>query len=439
MTEPIVISGVAVGLPGEPSTEVFAPENFDALFAGQNRITQTRDDAPVRLAGQLGTFDLTRDYHIAQKRVAAYDITTALAIAAGYDALRDADIPLTYESLEKTGTAEPDKAWRLNPDMRDTTGVIFASAFAAFTQFRDHVVRHEHGLHNAITAKTLLQITPLAHAQFAELLGARGPSLALNAACAGTTAALITAADWLRLNRCQRVVVISADNASSPELIPYVGGGFLAAGAASTATEVTDAALPFDARRNGMVLGAGAAALVLETASAAAARGATPQATLVADLLVNSAFHGTRMSHDHLAQSLETVVQQAEATLGPRASWAPRTVYVSHETFTPPQGGSAAREVAALRAVFGELASDIVICNTKGMTGHPMGVCIEDPVAVRILRDQRVPPVPNYRDPDPALGPLNISRGTSFAADVVVRLAAGFGSQLALTILTRAP
>ena len=60
-------------------------------------------------------------------------------------------------------------------------------------------------------------------------------------------------------------------------------------------------------------------------------------------------------------------------------------VFMSHETFTPARGGSAAAEVTALRHTFGDGASEIVMANTKGFTGHPMGVGIEDVIALKIL------------------------------------------------------
>ena len=79
-------------------------------------------------------------------------------------------------------------------------------------------------------------------------------------------------------------------------------------------------------------------------------------------------------------------------------------MFVSHETYTPARGGSAAAEINALRRVFGPAADQIVITNTKGFTGHAMGAGIEDVVALKALETGIVPPVPNYKEPDPDLG-----------------------------------
>ncbi|HZD00155.1 MAG TPA: hypothetical protein VFA46_08145, partial [Actinomycetes bacterium] len=118
---------------------------------------------------------------------------------------------------------------------------------------------------------------------------------------------------------------------------------------------------------------------------------------------------------------------------------APRTVFVSHETYTPARGGSAAAEVNALRRVFGAAADQLVVANTKGLTGHPMGVGIEDVVAVKSLETGLVPPVPNFREVDPDLGRLNLSTGGAYPVDYALRLAAGFGSQISMLLLRWVP
>jgi hypothetical protein len=89
--------------------------------------------------------------------------------------------------------------------------------------------------------------------------------------------------------------------------------------------------------------------------------------------------------------------------------------------------------------VFGGEADRIVIANTKGVTGHPMGVGVEDVVAIKTLETGLVPPVPNFRDVDPELGQLNLSRGGSYPVRYALRLAAGFGSQISMMLLRWTP
>ena len=133
-----------------------------------------------------------------------------------------------------------------------------------------------------------------------------------------------------------------------------------------------------------MIVGMGAAALVVESAASARERGIAPICEVLSAVTANSAYHGTRLDVRHISAMMETLVAQAESRHGvTRALMAPETVFVSHETYTPARGGSASAEVHALRSVFGEAAGRIVMANTKGFTGHAMAVGIEDVVAVR--------------------------------------------------------
>ena len=235
------------------------------------------------------------------------------------------------------------------------------------------------------------------------------------------------------------MVVISADDIASDALLPWTGSGFLASGAAATDDIVEEAALPFDRRRHGMIIGSGAAALVLESASAARERGIAPICEVVAAVTANSAFHGTRLDVGHIGQVMERLMRQAESRGIDRQDIAGQTVFISHETYTPARGGSASAEINALRRVFGPAADSVVIANTKGFTGHAMGAGIEEVVAVKALETGIVPPVPNFREIDPELGSLNLSRGGAYPVSYALRLAAGFGSQIAMTLLRWVP
>ncbi|HUJ72081.1 MAG TPA: SDR family oxidoreductase, partial [Verrucomicrobiae bacterium] len=129
-------------------------------------------------------------------------------------------------------------------------------------------------------------------------------------------------------------------------------------------------------------------------------------------------------------------MSKAEARSGIRRHQiAPHTVFISHETYTPARGGSAAAEIHALRHVFGESADKIVIANTKGFTGHAMAAGVEDVLAVKALETGVVPPVANFKEVDPELGSLNLSKGGVYPVQYALRLGAGFGSQISMTLL----
>jgi 3-oxoacyl-(acyl-carrier-protein) synthase len=221
----------------------------------------------------------------------------------------------------------------------------------------------------AFDRRFLLRILPMGHSQFAEYIGARGPNTQLNAACASTTQAIALAEDWIRTGRCRRVLVIAADDVTGDRMLEWIGAGFLAAGAAATDDRVEEAALPFDRRRHGMIVGMGACALVVESEDTVRERGMRGVVELLSSETANSAFHGTRLDVDHISRVMNNLVTAAERRFGiDRRAIASQTVFVSHETYTPARGGSASAEVKALRATFGDAAGEIVMANTKGFT-----------------------------------------------------------------------
>ncbi|KAB7742498.1 acyltransferase domain-containing protein, partial [Nostocoides sp. F2B08] len=507
-TAPVVITGAALGLPGVERT--FDDDNVARILAGQSfigslpqevrdrmvdmRITRivkdattgggsfvTIDDAAdvIKLAAWHAPLDMVEQFAVDRARDEALDNTTRLAIGAGFDAMRDAGIPLTRRYKTTTiGSQLPD-TWGLPEALRDDTGVIFASAFPGYDRFAeaieeyafDRARRENLAALRAVRAtmsdasegvgevdrliaelaadvednpyrfdrRFLFRTLAMGHSQFAEIIGARGPNTQINAACASTTQALSVAEDWIRSGRAKRVIVVSADDATSPHLLPWVTAGFLATGAAATDEHVEDAATPFDRRRHGMIVGMGAAAFVVESAESARERGLSPIVEVLASITANSAFHGTRLDVEHIGGVMESLIVQAERRGIKRHEIAGQTMFMSHETYTPARGGSAAAEINALRRVFGEHAAEVVITNTKGFTGHAMGAGMEDVVAIKALETGIVPPVPNYREPDPDLGRLNLSTGGRYDVEYALRLAAGFGSQIAMALLRRTP
>jgi malonyl CoA-acyl carrier protein transacylase len=471
-TEPhIVISGMAVGLPG--MDRVFGDEDpFDAILSGQNLIgtisdevkdkvlakniqrlkkgpagggefvtVEKRSEVP-QLAGMLGEFDLTEDFGISAELVGAMDQASRLALGVSLDALRDAGLPLAPAYRVTRNGSKVRTGFRLPDHVGGRMGVIFASAFTGFDRLIEDVraaTLAEVGAGEfEFDRKFLLKVLGMGNAQVAEYVGARGPNTRINSACASTTFALSMAEDWIRLGRADKVLVVGADDVTSDGMIEWFSAGFVAAGAASTEADVTKAALPFDKRRAGMIMGAGAVALVVERNEDVVARGMEPIADLLGTRVANSAFHPTRLDVGHIAAEVEAFISDAEAKHGlDRTTMASSTMFMSHETYTPARGGSAAAEIAALRSGFGEAANEVVIANTKGFSGHAMAAGIEDAIALKALQRGQVPPIANFKEPDPELGDLRLSDGSPVDVKYALRLAAGFGSQLGLALFGR--
>ncbi|MFL2977657.1 MAG: SDR family NAD(P)-dependent oxidoreductase [Candidatus Thalassarchaeaceae archaeon] len=461
-----VVSGVSLGLPG--LDEVFDEGGWDAILRGHNLISElspemkqrlldkrivrlvkeedgtanlvpadTLDTIP-QLAGQGGHFDLAEQYGIDPHLVDAFDIATSLAFAAGLEALADAGLPLMpVEQVNGVGKRMI-RRWSLPEAERDRTGVIFASVFPGLQKVIEHALNNGQVEGGHFDRKYLLQVLSMGHSQFANWIGARGPNLAINNACASTPAAFAIAEDWMATGRCDRVIIVSGDDSTSDILMPWIGAGFAAAGAHAMGSEVSEVALPFDARRHGMLLGMGGAAFVIERPDDSLERGVTPYVEVLGAEIANSAYHPTRLDTEHAAMVMERFVARMEVRHGlNRADLVDDMTFMSHEPYTPPRGGSASAEVASLRSVFGEGASRILITNGKGYTGHPMGVGLEDAIVIRGLAAGRLPPIANFRDVDSTLGELNLCMGGQHDVRYALRHGAGFGSQIALTFLRR--
>lgn len=467
--DPFVITGVSLGLPG--MDRVFSEDTFEKLVRGETCISEVSDEYKQRLldknivrlikgrdgsvnmdqatvfgdipqlAGLKGAFDLSEEFGIDPKAVLAWDISTQLSVAAGLLALRDAGIPLTPVEQVGKGGLRLIRNWQVPQIQRERTGIVFSSCFPGLQMASKHAKTNGDDGEGRFDRRYLFQALNMGHSQFAQYTGIRGPNTTINLACASATAAFGVAEDWLENDRVDRVVIISADDVTGDDLWEWIAGGFAASGAAATNNVVEETALPFDRRRNGLILGMGAAAFVVERHSEAKQRGVQPIAEFLGSTTANSAYHGTRLDVEHVGQIVNGFITSMEQRWNiDRHEIAPKTVFFSHETYTPARGGSAQSEVKALRQTFGGSTNKLVIANTKGFTGHPMAVGIEDASMFYGMLTGRIPPIANHKERDPELGQLNLSTGGDYPElRYGLRFAAGFGSQIALSLVRRWP
>ncbi|MGB1679055.1 MAG: beta-ketoacyl synthase N-terminal-like domain-containing protein [Poseidonia sp.] len=467
--DPYVVTGISLGLPG--MERVFSEDAFEKLVRGETCISEVSDEYKQRLldknivrlikgrdgsvnmdqatvfgdipqlAGLKGAFDLAEEFGIDPKAIVAWDISTQLAVAAGLLALRDAGIPLTPVEQVGKGGLRLIRNWQVPQMQRERTGIVFSSCFPGLQMASKHAKNNGDDGEGRFDRRYLFQTLNMGHSQFAQYTGIRGPNTTINLACASATAAFGVAEDWLDAGRVDRVVIISGDDVTGDDLWEWIAGGFAASGAAATSNVVEETALPFDRRRNGLILGMGAAAFVVERHSEAEQRGVQPIAEFLGSTTANSAYHGTRLDVEHVGAVVNGFIADMEQRWGlNRHEMAPDTVFFSHETYTPARGGSAQSEVRALRETFGESTNKLVIANTKGFTGHPMAVGIEDASMFYGLLTGRIPPIANHKEKDPELGDLNLSTGGDYPEiKYGLRFAAGFGSQIALSLMKKWP
>ena len=280
----------------------------------------------------------------------------------------------------------------------------------------------------------------MGHSQFAELIGAAGPEHPGQRGVRQHDAGVAMAEDWIRAGRCERVVVVAADDVTSDHLLGWMGAGFLASGAAATDEVVEEAAVPFDRRRHGMILGMGAAAIVVESrrrGPPSAASGRSARCSARSPPTARSTAPGSTSTTSATSWSRSSPRPRRGAR-GARRWRRPRCSSPTRPTRRPAAGAPPPRSTPCA-GCSATAADQVVVANTKGFTGHPMGVGIEDVVAVKALETGIVPPVPNFKEPDPDLGELNLSIGGVYPVRYALRLAAGFGSQISMLMLRWVP
>ena len=250
-------------------------------------------------------------------------------------------------------------------------------------------------------------------------LGLRGPVGAPCTACAASAMALGEGYDAIRLGRAEVMLC----GGSEAGITPLAMAGFAAMRALSRRNdEPARASRPFDADRNGFVMGEGAAVLVLEELEHARARGATVYAELAGYGMSSDAYHMTEPDPAGAGQA-----RAIQAALDDAGVGAADVDYVNAHASSTELGD--ATETAALKLALGdEKARSIPVSSIKGATGHCLGAAgaVEAAVTVLAIRDDAVPPTINYETVDPSCD-LDYVPNESRRLPVRVALSNSFG------------
>jgi 3-oxoacyl-[acyl-carrier-protein] synthase II len=310
---------------------------------------------------------------------------------------------------------------------------IFAACAAATAGGKDSFdwaalgERLRHEIKPDAAARRTPGAIPVALAEEYEL---GGPTLAVMTACAGGTQAIGDAMRWIRSGRADAAIAGGADS----ELYPMGLASFCLLGALSTANDApARASRPFDAARDGFVMGEGAAVLVLEEREHALRRGARIYAEAAGFGSACDAYRATDPHPEGEGARLAMGRAIADAGLTPHA-----VDYINaHGTSTLANDRA---ETIAIKRVFGERAGRIPISSTKSMIGHATVAAgaIEAVVCALTLRDQVVHPTINYETPDPVCDldyVPNVARRT--AVNVALSNSFAFGGQTACLVMTR--
>ena len=378
-----------------------APSFWDGLSEGRNGIGRVTlcdpEGLPVQIAGEVKDFDPTDWLDRRTARRSARFVQ--FSVAAGMEALADAGIDL--------GDAAT----------REGVGVVMATSGDAFDLGAPYMEMVEKGPMRADPLIITRSGQHMGAARVARELGLRGPNTTVNTACASGTDALGHALNLIRLGHAPAVLAGGAEAIITRLALASMGR----LGALSRNNEDPEhACRPFDARRDGFVLGEGAGVLVLESERSARARGARVYCELAG---AGWSFDAT----DDTAPDPEGEALAMRRALGDAAIDPAEVEYVNaHGTSTPYNDRSETRAVKL--ALGAEQAGRVALSSTKSMTGHLAAGAggIEAVAAVLAMHHGRIPPTINYGEPDPDCD-LDVVPNEARTADLRVVLSNSFG------------
>ncbi|MGC5777468.1 beta-ketoacyl-ACP synthase [Methylobacterium sp. NFXW15] len=267
--------------------------------------------------------------------------------------------------------------------------------------------------------------------RIAERFGTRGSPISLSTACSSGATAIQLGVEAIRRGEASAALCIGTDGSVNPESLIR----FSLLSALSTRNEVPEeASRPFSKDRDGFVMGEGAAALVLEDAGAAVARGATILGYVLGCGEKGDGFHRTRSSPDGAPIIAAIRASLDDAGLAPDAI----DTVNAHGTSTPENDRMEAMGIAA---VFGERAASLPVTSNKSMIGHTLTAAgaIEAAASLLSIRHGRIPPTINYRTPDPALGLDIVGEARDLPVRTVLSNSFGFGGQNTCLVLAAEP
>ncbi len=409
----VVVTGIGALTPiGNNLSEYW--DNLLKGVSGADLITQfDATKFKTRFACELKNFEPTN--FLDRKEARKIDRFTQTALVASDQAVLDA---------------------RINKDNInvDRAGVIFGSGIGGIFTFQQEVMEFAKGdgtprFNPFFIPKMILDI---AAGQISMRHGLRGPNFAVVSACASSTNAIIDAFNYIRIGKADIILT-----GGSESVICEAGvGGFNAMKALSERNdEYATASRPYDADRDGFVMGEGAGVLVLEDLEHALARGAHIYCEIGGGGATADAHHITAPHPEGLGAKNVMLAALNDAGMTPED-----IDYINtHGTSTPLGDGA---EVKAIMHVFGEHAYELNISSTKSMTGHCLGAAgvVEAIAAIQAVVNDIIPPTINHFNDDPELDPrlnFTFNKPQKRTVNAALSNTFGFGGHNAAVIVKK--
>ena len=370
----VVVTGIGVVTPLGQGANTF----WGYLLAGQCGIDSISafdtEGFPCTIAGEVKDFDPTPAFP-SPKEVRRTDRFSQFGIHAGWQALNDSGLDLAKAN-------------------RDRVGAFIGSGIGGLITLEDqHNKLLERGPGRLSPFFIPMMILNMASGMFSLYHGLRGPNVATCSACATASHAIGEAWRTLVMGDADVMVAGGTEAAVSPCAV----GGFGSMKALSTRNDdPRHASRPFDAGRDGFVMGEGSGVLVLEELEHAKARGARIYCEMAGYGNTADAHHMTSPAPEGEGGARAMRMALSSGGLNPED-----ISYINAHGTSTPQGDVC--ETEAIKSVFGDHAGSLAVSSTKGATGHMLGAAggAEMAVCCKALETDTVPPTINYETPDP--------------------------------------
>ena len=394
----VVVTGMGVLCPLGLDTAT----TWEGLVAGKSGIDYITlfdtESFDTKIAGEIKGFEPT-DY-INRKDARRMDRFTQLAVAASRQAAEQAGLEI-----------DPDEGYDI--------GVIIGSGIGGLITLSEQIrVLFERGPGNVNPFLIPMMIADMASAQVSIALGIRGPNFCTTSACSSSADAIGIAYDVIKWGDA-RVMIAGGSEAI---VTPIGVAGFNACRALSTRnSEPQLASRPFDAERDGFVMGEGAAVLILEALASAQSRGANILGEIIGYGASSDAYHITQPAEDGKGAAKAVEMALNKARLAPA-----EVDYINaHGTSTSLNDKV---ETMVIKTVFGDQAYHIPISSTKSMIGHLIGAAgaVEAAACIMAIRSGVIPPTINLTHPDPECD-LDYVPNVARQAKITTALSNSFG------------
>ncbi len=405
----VCITGVGVLAPGGASPNEF----FAKLAAGQSSIRRLQRDFVGQLISPIAAcLDFSATDYFPALRAGMLDRFTQFALVAARQAVADA-------------------ALGFDQALQDRAGVFWGTGMGGAQMVEQgYIDLFRKGLDRIRPLTVPMVMNNAAASQIGIEYGIRGPVMTYSTACASSANALGEAFRAIRHGEIDLAIAGGSEAMLTYGILKAWEG--LRVQANEDSQDVSASCRPFSKDRQGLVLGEGAGALVLESEEHAIARGATILAEFAGYGRSNDALHITKPAAEGQVRAMRSAL--LEAGLPPAAIG-----YLNAHGTATPVGDPV--ETAAIKSVFGDAAGRLPISSTKSMHGHLMGAAgaVELIVSLLAMQESVIPPTANYRQADPECDldyvPNVARRGV--AIDAVMSNSFAFGGGNAVLVLRR--